>query len=142
MNSPGLNEDRFPVGESDAGRRLDAFLVDHWLGVSRSIVQRTIAAGNVMVDGMVAKASCRLKARQSVVARRLPARASGPQPEAIDLDILFEDDCLLAVNKPAGMVVHPAKGHWAGTLASAVSHHCQQLSTVGGSNPSGHRPSS
>ena len=132
MSNPDPNEDRFLIDESDAGRRLDAFLTGRWPGVSRSTVQRAIAAGCVLIDGVAAKASCKLKAEQCVVARRLPARPAGPQPEAIALDILFEDPWLLAINKPAGMVVHPAKGHWAGTLASAVSHYCQQLSSVSG----------
>jgi 23S rRNA pseudouridine1911/1915/1917 synthase len=57
---------------------------------------------------------------------------AGPHPENIPLDILYEDDALIAVNKPPGMVVHPARGHWSGTLASALSFHFQQLSKVGG----------
>jgi 23S rRNA pseudouridine1911/1915/1917 synthase len=61
-----------------------------------------------------------------------PPPTDGPVPEAIPLNILYEDDALVAINKPAGMVVHPAKGHWSGTLTSALAHHFTQLSDAGG----------
>ncbi|MEC7108827.1 MAG: RluA family pseudouridine synthase, partial [Planctomycetota bacterium] len=62
---------------------------------------------------------------------------TGPAPEPIALDLLYEDECIAVVNKPYGMVVHPAKGHWSGTLAAALSHHFTQLSSVGGATRPG-----
>jgi 23S rRNA pseudouridine1911/1915/1917 synthase len=73
-----------------------------------------------------------VRAGQTIAVALPPPPADGPRPEAIPLKILFEDDALIAIDKPAGMVVHPAKGNWSGTLASALAHHFQQLSDVGG----------
>jgi 23S rRNA pseudouridine1911/1915/1917 synthase len=84
------------------------------------------------VDGRRVKAACRLRAGQRV-ALVLPASPSeGPEPENLPLELLYEDEHLAAINKPPGMVVHPSKGHWAGTLASALAYHFQHLSSVGG----------
>ena len=117
----------------EAGQRLDAFLVAHLDGVSRSLIKRAIDAGHVTVDGERRKPSHRLEEGESVVVTQLEEPAPGPKPEAIALELLYEDDDLVAVNKPAGMVVHPAKGHWEGTLASALAHHFgDALSTTGG----------
>jgi 23S rRNA pseudouridine1911/1915/1917 synthase len=83
------------------------------------------------VDGSVAKAACRLAGGEQISGFIEP-HDSGPIPEEIPLDILYEDAAMVAVNKPPGMVVHPAKGHWSGTLTSALAFHISQLSTVGG----------
>jgi 23S rRNA pseudouridine1911/1915/1917 synthase len=130
IDSQQLQE--FVVDESSAGKRLDAFLCEQFSEMSRASVQRTIAAGNVTVDGRDRKASFRLHPGSTVQVGELDVPREGPQPEEIPLDILHEDDSLIVVNKPAGMVVHPAKGHWAGTLASALAFHFGQLSTHGG----------
>ena len=84
------------------------------------------------VDGKHPKAAYRLRLgeRIRIVAPEVPRQSA--KPEDIPLDVLYEDDWLMAVNKPPGMVVHPARGHWKGTLASALAHHCDQLSTIGG----------
>jgi 23S rRNA pseudouridine1911/1915/1917 synthase len=86
----------------------------------------------VRVDGGQCKASLRLKAGQQVVVSQLDVPREGPAPQNIPLDILHEDEAIVVVNKPAGMVVHPAKGHWEGTLASALAHHFTSLSARGG----------
>lgn len=120
------------VDPAGAGQRLDAFLADRFARHSRVQLRRAISAGGVTVNGKHLKAAYRLRPgeRVTIVVPELPRQS--PRPEPIPLDILYEDDWLLAVNKPPGMVVHPARGHWRGTLASALAHHCDQLSSVGG----------
>ena len=121
------------VPVESAGTRLDTLLAAQLASFSRSVLKRAIDAGHVTVDSRPRKPSFRLEPGQLVRVEQLEAPPAGPEPEAIDLDLLYEDDHLVAVNKPAGMVVHPAKGHWAGTLASALAHHFgDQLSTTGG----------
>ena len=130
IDSAALQE--FAVEEASAGKRLDAFLCERLPEISRGSVQRTIVAGNVTVDGRNRKASFRLAAGAVVQVGTLDVPRPGPQPEELPLDILHEDDDLIVVNKAAGMIVHPAKGHWSGTLASALAFHFGQLSTHGG----------
>lgn len=121
-----------PIDAEVAGARLDAFLAAKYAEFSRVQWRKAINAGRVQVNGERAKAAYRLSAGE-IVTLELPERvADRPQPEAIPLDILYEDDALVAINKPAGMVVHPAKGHWNGTLAAALVHHFDQLSSTGG----------
>ena len=100
--------------------------------VSRTHIQKMIDEGLIHVDGAKRKASFRLAAGNAVEVTGWLEAAEGPQPEEIPLDILFEDEAMIVVNKSPGMVVHPAKGHWAGTLASALAFHFGQLSTRGG----------
>lgn len=121
------------VTPQQAGWRLDLFLVHHFPSYSRVHLRRVITAGGVKVGRQGGKPSYRLHAGQrvTVVLPEIPREA--PQPEAIPLEILYDDDWLAVVNKPPGMVVHPARGHWSGTLASALAHRfAGQLSTVGG----------
>ncbi len=123
----------FVVDEQVAGQRLDAALTKFLADYSRAHVRRAIDAGHVRVDGQDCKAAHRLSVGETVVIERFEEPKAGPEPEAIPLDLLYEDDDLVAVNKPAGMIVHPAKGHWSGTLASALAHHFgDQLSSTGG----------
>ncbi|MEM6331113.1 MAG: RluA family pseudouridine synthase [Planctomycetota bacterium] len=123
----------FVIDEQAAGKRLDATLAARLPGFSRVVLRRAIDAGHVLVDGTPRKPSYKLDAGRRVQVTRLAPPRPGPEPEDIPLDLLYEDDHLVAVNKPAGMVVHPAKGHWAGTLASALAHHFgDALSTAGG----------
>ncbi len=95
-------------------------------------MQRAIAAKLVLVDGQAAKSSTRLKSGQIVTVEPIQTESEAAIPENIDLEILFEDDYLVAINKAPGMVVHPAKGHWAGTLTSALAYHFEKLSSIGG----------
>jgi 23S rRNA pseudouridine1911/1915/1917 synthase len=121
------------VDRGEAGWRLDLFLTHHFPDYSRVHLRRVITAGGALVDGSGGKPSYRLHAGQrvSVVLPEIPREA--PRPENIPLEILFEDDWLAVVNKPPGMVVHPARGHWSGTLAGALQYHFGgQLSSVGG----------
>ena len=121
------------VGQSLPLARLDAFLRTHFPGVSRGTIQRLLAGGHIRVNGRQAKPSHHPRAGE-VVSVRWPAPDSPlAQPEDIPLDILYEDDDLLALNKPAGLVVHPAAGHAAHTLVNALLHHCAgHLSGIGG----------
>jgi len=114
------------------GIRLDKYLALKIPSYSRVQLRSAIGAGEVTVDGRTAKPSYKLKQAQTVLCELSAPAIVVPHPEDIPLDILYEDDDLIAINKPAQMVVHPAKGHWQGTLVSALSHHFQQLSTVGG----------
>ena len=112
--------------------RLDSFLVSHHSKHSRVRLQRAITRGDVTVDGLKAKSSTRLKAGQSIVCQPIEAPSEGPIPEDIPLDLIFEDEHLVAINKPSAMVVHPAKGHWSGTLTAALAFHFESLSSIGG----------
>ncbi|MBN1591057.1 MAG: RluA family pseudouridine synthase [Pirellulales bacterium] len=123
----------FNVGPAESGWRLDAFLAHYLTDYSRAHLRRVIVAGGVKVDGAGCKPSYRLKPAQRVSLVLPDIPREGPRPEAIPLDILYEDDSLAVVNKPPGMVVHPARGHWSGTLASALQYHFgNRLSTTGG----------
>ncbi len=114
------------------GERLDKALAAAYPDLSRSQWQQAIAEGRVTVAGRPARASMRLEGGEQVLAE-LPAVAdSGIKAQEIALDIVYEDGDLLAVNKPAGMVVHPAPGHAEGTLVNAVLGYCPDLEGVGG----------
>jgi 23S rRNA pseudouridine1911/1915/1917 synthase len=107
------------ASEADAGERLDAFLAEP-LG-SRARAQRLIEAGAVLVDGSVVPKRHRVAAGELVVVdESADAMPAGDPSETADFSVVFEDDQLLVVDKPAGVVVHPARGHWHGTLAQAL----------------------
>ena len=131
-SSPGTSDNCWTIQTTDAGTRLDVFLAHHYPDLSRTFIRNQIVAGCVLVDGRRAKVAYRLHADQRVEALPFEQRPVEPVPEEIPLDLLFEDDDLAVVNKSPGMVVHPAKGHWSGTLTSALAFHFQSLSTVGG----------
>jgi 23S rRNA pseudouridine1911/1915/1917 synthase len=120
------------VGDDAAGQRLDAFLAHQLPKYSRVQFRKVIGAGGVKVNGQGTKVAYRLSAGDQIAIVLPPMNSAGPNPEEIPLDILYEDEHIIAVNKPPGMVVHPARGHWSGTLASALSFHFRQLSSVGG----------
>ena len=120
------------VAEEEAGLRLDSYLVTHFSKHSRVKLQRAIAAGNVTVDGQSARSSTKLKHDQKVVFTPPEIPSDTQIPEDIPLDVLFEDEAMVAINKSPRMVVHPAKGNWKGTLTSALAFHFNQLSSVGG----------
>lgn len=124
------------VGEADSGARLDAFLAKTFPKYSRMQLRRIIGAGGVRVNDAGTKVSHRLQTGNRISIFLPPMPTAGPNPENIPLHILYEDDQLLAINKPPAMVVHPSRGHWSGTLTSALAFHFDQLSTAGGA----HRP--
>jgi 23S rRNA pseudouridine1911/1915/1917 synthase len=120
------------VESEHRGCRIDIFLARQFPQYSRAILRRAIQAGGVLLDGQHVKAGRRLKGGERLSISLPAAPPPGPTPENIPLDILYEDEHLAAINKPPGMVVHPAKGHWSGTLTSALAFHFQSLSATGG----------
>jgi len=114
------------------GWRLDHYLVRLYPNFSRALFQRAIAAGNVLVNGLEARASRRLRVNDCVSVC-LPAQPDQSlPPEDVPLSILYEDEFLVAVDKPAGMITHPGKAHYRGTLAGALQFHFDALSDLGG----------
>jgi 23S rRNA pseudouridine1911/1915/1917 synthase len=114
------------------GTRLDQYLVLMFSDLSRSAIQRIIEAGAVQVNGHPAKASYKIRYGDQVRVWPPPPTHDLPVPEDIPLDVLYEDEYLAVINKPADMVVHPAKGHWSGTLANAIQHRFGKLSQLNG----------
>src|SRR5437868_6877113 len=122
----------FDVSEEDAGARLDSFLAARVASLSRTALKRAIEDGDALVDGRAAKPSHKLRAGEHVEVE-LPAPPTVElTPEDIPVDIIYEDDDVVVVNKPAGMVVHPAAGVRSGTLANALAFHFKQLSEQAG----------
>jgi 23S rRNA pseudouridine1911/1915/1917 synthase len=116
-----------------AGLRLDQFLRRETPGHSRAFLQKLIEHGDVRVNGRAAKASYKVRAGDDVSIEIPPPRPLDAQPEEIPLDVLFEDDDLIVMNKPAGLVVHPAAGNREHTLVNALLHHCRgRLAGIGG----------
>jgi 23S rRNA pseudouridine1911/1915/1917 synthase len=122
----------FVVAAEAAGQRLDQFLVERGLPVSRSQIKRLIDEGHAQVGGVVAKPSRKLKAGEEVAFAPPPPEPTAIVAEKIPLVVLFEDRHLIAIDKPAGLVVHPAAGHRSGTLVNALLAHCTDLSGIGG----------
>ena len=117
----------------EAGERLDVF-VSRWLpDVTRSRVQNLLSEGMILVDGKTVKAGYKLKTGNLVQVVLPQLKELSAEPEAMDLEILYEDDDLAIVNKPRGLVVHPAAGHESGTLVNGLLHHFQgKLSGING----------
>ena len=120
--------------ETVGGERVDAWLAKAWPDLSRARLQGLIGQGKLSADGAVvthASAKARTGARYELILP--PPEPARPEPEAIALDVVFEDDDLIVINKPAGMAVHPAPGSMRGTLVNAVLAHCAgSLSGIGG----------
>lgn len=121
------------VTEETAGDRIDKFLSEQYEGLSRSYLQKLLKSGEVFADGKAVKASFKVS-EGDFISFEIP-EASEPEilPENIPLDILYEDHDVILVNKPKGMVVHPAAGHYSGTLVNALLYHCKDdLSGING----------
>ncbi|HEX5703264.1 MAG TPA: RluA family pseudouridine synthase [Pyrinomonadaceae bacterium] len=132
MNSEPESSFIFSVPETDVGARLDAFLASRIEGWSRARLQRLIEDGDVLVNGRAAKASYKLRANDEIEAELTALPTTSFLPEDIPIDVVYEDDDLIVLNKPAGIVVHPGAGAKTGTLANALAFHFQNLSTAGG----------
>ena len=135
VSGDNAKEEVFIVDEDSIGQRLDAYVASHMPDhVSRSRIKAIIKADGVKVNGAVrAEPNLRLKQGDTISLTIPEPEDPTPEPENIPLDIYYEDDHLLVVNKPAGMVVHPAIGNWTGTLVNALLHHCNDsLSGIGG----------
>jgi len=121
------------IERSLPSERLDTFLRHKFPAVSRGAIQRLIEEGHIRVNGKIVKPTHTPRAGEQVDVHWPEARPALAQPEEIPLDILFEDEALLVLNKPAGLVVHPAAGNEEHTLVNALLHHCKgELSGIGG----------
>lgn len=120
-----MNENNitFTADESGAGKRLDAFLTEHIEGWSRSRLQRLIETGDILVNEKEVKASYKIREGDEIDVDLTEAPVAKFEPENIPLNIVFEDDVLAVINKPAGMIVHPGAGVSNGTLANALAYH-------------------
>ena len=112
--------------------RLDVFLAKSQDEFSRSRLKKLIELGHVFVNDSPAQAKQKLKAGDKIILNISEPSVSGIMPESIPLNIIYEDEQMLAINKTAGMVVHPAPGHAKGTLVNALLNHCSDLSGIGG----------
>lgn len=121
------------VNKDFKGVRIDKFLSDCFPQFSRSLIQKLIFAGNVTCDDItVVDNSYKIKENESYTLMVPEAKESIPQPQEIPLDIIYQDEDIAVVNKPAGMVVHPGAGVWDGTLVNALLFWCKDLSGIGG----------
>lgn len=123
-----------PVEAAQKGQRMDKFLVENFPDLSRSQIQRLITQGNLSCDDeIIIDNSFKVRAGEIYQLEIPEASEAVPEPENIALEIVYEDDDLIVVNKPAGMTVHPAPGVYSGTLVNALLYHCQgRLSGIGG----------
>jgi 23S rRNA pseudouridine1911/1915/1917 synthase len=122
----------FLAAKGDAGTRLDHFLVTAAPELSRARLQALIKRGMVRIDDRPARPGERLREGQSISLEVPPAEAVSMEAEEIPLAVLYEDSDVIVVNKPPGMVVHPAAGNREHTLVNALLHHCHGLSSIGG----------
>ncbi|HBR02261.1 MAG TPA: RNA pseudouridine synthase [Ruminiclostridium sp.] len=117
----------------DEGHRLDTWLVEKAGSVTRSFIQKLIGEGLVTVDGAVVKSGFRLKPGMHITVNKPEPVPLSLEPQNIPLDIVFEDQDIIVINKPKNMVVHPAAGNWEGTLVNALLYHCRDsLSDING----------
>ena len=124
---------RILVDRGQSSVRIDKFLTEKIANASRNRIQLAIDASSVLVNGLPTKANYKIKPQDDIrILLEKPPRDTEVYPENIPLDILFEDKFLLVVNKPPGMVVHPAHGNWSGTLANALVYHFQDLPEMKG----------
>jgi 23S rRNA pseudouridine1911/1915/1917 synthase len=121
------------VSQEDTEQRLDLYLAEQFPELSRSRIQKLIQQGQVAINQRLCVSKKLIVEPGDLIQIDLPAPTSlEVLPEAIPLEILYEDDVLLIVNKPVGLVVHPAPGHWQGTLVNALLAHCPSLPGIGG----------
>jgi len=125
-------EHRFTVGSEEEGERLDAAVAARFSTLSRTQAARLVEQGGVHVDGASVRKSARLELGQQVTVQVPDPEPIEAEPEDIPLDIVFEDAHLVVLNKPTGLVVHPAPGHPNGTLVNALLFHVRDLSGIGG----------
>ncbi len=120
------------VPESDSGIRLDVFLNSKEVLMSRAQAQKAIKEKRVWVNTKNEKASFHVNCGDLIEVEMIEPVSIDVIPEDIELDVMFEDDSIIVINKPAGMVVHPAAGNYTGTLVNALLYHCKNLSGIGG----------
>ncbi|MGA2781246.1 MAG: RluA family pseudouridine synthase [Smithella sp.] len=125
-------EIRFTISKSQCGQRLDIFLAQSDAAISRSHVKCVIEEGDVLVNGKEPKVSQKLKEGDVIILTQRPPQEATALPQDMPLNIVYEDEAIIVINKPAGMVVHPAPGNPDKTLVNALLFHCHDLSGIGG----------
>lgn len=120
------------VQETDQGQRLDVVVASHLPDCSRSYAANLIAAEKIRVDGLGKKPGYRVRAGDNIQGRLPAPQPLDFKPEPIEINRLFEDQHIIVINKPPGLVVHPAPGHYSGTLVNALLYHCPDLGGIGG----------
>lgn len=130
------SSDSIIVTEEESGNRLDKILACRYSGIkSRTYFQTLIDDGHVLLNGSPVKKRILPKAGDEIQIYFVLTPEIGLTPENIPLEILYEDDAIIVVNKPAGLVVHPAVGNWTGTFVNALLYHCQELMATGSVRP-------
>ena len=132
-----MNEITLTVSSEQTGTRIDRWLAEQIDGLTRSAAQNLLAGQAVTCNGQILKKNYKLLGDETIVVQLPELREVDITPENIPLDIIYEDADIIVVNKPRGMVVHPAAGNWSGTLVNALMYHCgESLSGINGE----HRP--
>ena len=129
---PANDAIRIRVSPSDEGKRLDVLVASFLADCTRTYVAGLIGAKHIRVDGHIRKPGYRVKSGQKISGVIPPPVALEFKPEPIPIEILYEDDHIIMVNKPPGLVVHPAPGHFSGTLVNGLLYHCPDLGGIGG----------
>ena len=133
MQNNDVKSQCFVVDVDDNNIRIDKYLSDEMQDVSRSRIQKLIESGLVTVNGISIKANYKVAAEDMINVTLPELEVPQIEPEDIPLDIVYEDSDIIVVNKPKGMVVHPAAGHYSGTLVNALMYHCRDnLSGING----------
>ena len=132
MNQISKQKYTLNIATADQGQRLDVYLAGRYPQFSRSYIQNLIKGGAVLVNGKKVKTGYSLLNGDTVTMEIADAVSMKAEPENIELNIIYEDSDIIVINKPQGMVVHPAAGHMEGTLVNALLHHCGDLSGING----------
>lgn len=132
MTGNDTEQTTLSIAPMQSGARLDTFLAEQLPELSRTYLQKLIKNGNVLVDSKAAKPRHKVQSGETVTLDLPPLESAAPVAQNIALDIVYEDEHLIVINKPQGMVVHPAAGVKDGTLVNALLHHCKDLSGIGG----------
>ena len=122
----------FLITDGDGNKRIDSFLASQVTDLTRSRIQELIKNGSVKVNGSSPKTSYRIKVGDTIHLRLSPVIPCHLEPEFVDFTVIHEDSSLIVLNKPAGIVTHPAPGHRKGTLVQGLLQYCQDLSVIGG----------
>lgn len=128
-----MDEERIQITDEESGERIDALLSRKFPALSRSLIQKCMEAGTVTVNGKPVKKNARANAGDEIVFAFPETESLPVEPQDIPLDVVYEDEDIIIVNKARGMVVHPAPGHPDGTLVNALLYRCgDSLSGIGG----------
>lgn len=122
----------YTLTTEEKGIRIDKYITDKYPQWSRSLIQQWIKEGNIEVNGAPVKSNYKIAVGDKIHITEPDPVPLNIEAEAIDLDIIYEDSDVLVVNKPRGMVVHPAPGNYSGTLVNALMAHCKDLSGING----------